>query len=355
MGDRFLIVGGMGFLGFHIIEDLIKQKKPVAAFDIQPSRDPEVVELCKKYNLKIYFGDLCKKEDVANAINDFKATAIINTASPPPLGKNFELFKRVNVDGAKVIMDACIENGVKKFVVTCSCSVTEDEDNVENGTELTTKYITDSHYNAYYKSKMLQEKLVISYNGKGGLMTCSLRPHRIFGPRDVTVTPKLIDVAITGRNKFYLGDGTNKVDWTYVKNVSYAHILAVEKLKTPDASPAGNFFYITNDEPMKFWDFVGTLWETMGYSRPYIGIPYWVLVIICYIFAIGCFILKLCGKDVSPPPEYDIANVNLIVRNRYYDISKAKKELGYKPLLNMKESIIATADYYRDYAQKKTK
>jgi nucleoside-diphosphate-sugar epimerase len=59
----------------------------------------------------------------------------------------------------------------------------------------TCPYIKDTNSNAYYVSKMKEEKILLSSNGKEGLMTVAIRPHRIFGPRDVTLVPNLINAA----------------------------------------------------------------------------------------------------------------------------------------------------------------
>jgi len=227
---------------------------------------------------------------------------------------------------------------------------------VINGTEETTSYISDDCDNPYYLSKMKQEKLVLSYNGKNGLMTVSIRPHRIFGPRDITLIPRLVETANSGRDKFYLGDGENLVDWTYVKNVVHAHLLAADKMVSPNQAPSGNFYFITNDEPIKFWTFIGHFWEGLGYQRPYIRIPFIVLWAISWICLIVCWILRtLRIKDAYPPAEYDLGNINLIIANRYYDISKAKKDLGYKPLLNMKQGVEETIKYFSYLKKDNTK
>lgn len=355
MSDNFLIIGGNGFLGFHIVEDLIEQGKTVSIFDISKSKDSEQLSFIEKHKIKTYVGDLCSKDDIMNAFKDSSITCVINTASPPPLSKNFDLFQKVNVEGAKNVLDCCVACGVKKYILTSSVGVTNEDHDVINGTEETTSYVDETCPNPYYLSKMKQEKLVLSYNGKNGLMTVSIRPHRIFGPRDVTLIPRLVETANAGRDKFYLGTGQNLVDWTYVKNVVHAHILASEKLVSPNQAPAGNFYFITNDEPIKFWEFIGHFWEGLGYGRPYIGIPYFLLWIIASLLMLFYWVLRFLRISNSyPPTEFELGNLNLIVANRYYDISKAKKDLGYKPKLNMKQGIEETIKYF-SYLRKDAK
>jgi nucleoside-diphosphate-sugar epimerase len=76
---KYLVIGGLGFLGFHIVEDLIELGKEVAAFDIRESKNTEQLELIKKFKLKIYIGDFTSSSDMENAIKDFNVDVIIQT------------------------------------------------------------------------------------------------------------------------------------------------------------------------------------------------------------------------------------------------------------------------------------
>jgi nucleoside-diphosphate-sugar epimerase len=76
---KYLVIGGLGFLGFHIVEDLIELGKEVAVFDIRESKNTEQLELIKKFKLKIYIGDFTSSSDMENAIKDFNVDVIIQT------------------------------------------------------------------------------------------------------------------------------------------------------------------------------------------------------------------------------------------------------------------------------------
>lgn len=344
--DRFLIIGGNGFLGYHIVDDLVQMKIPVAIFDLSEAKTPDQIKLIKENKVKVYLGDLCSRDDVMRAITDFGVTAVINTASPPPLSKNFSLFKKVNYEGTKNIIQCCQDAGVKKYVLTSSVGVTECTGDIVKGTEESCQYISEKDPNYYYVSKMLQEKFVLSSNGQKGLMTCAIRPHRLWGPGDVTLMPAVVSRAGRLSSMFYLGDGKNLVDWTFVKNVSYALILAAQKLTSPKSKPAGEVYFITNDEPIPFWDFIGNLWEGLGYRRPTVSVPLWIIWTLATFLKLIVSILSLCFT-IHLPVELDPGYLALIVAQRYYDISKAKKDLGYKPKYTMKEGLAITLEYYK--------
>ena len=77
------------------------------------------------------------------------------------------------------------------------------------------------------------------------LLTTSLRPHLIFGPRDNHLLPSLVEKAKTGRVP-QVGDGTNKVDLTYVEDAARAHLLAADAL-APGSPVAGGIYFISQD------------------------------------------------------------------------------------------------------------
>ena len=71
---------------------------------------------------------------------------------------------------------------------------------------------------------------MLAANGPGGLLTCALRPHLIWGPRDQHLVPRMLARAATGRLR-RIGDGANLIDTVYVENAAEAHLLAARALR----------------------------------------------------------------------------------------------------------------------------
>jgi len=80
------------------------------------------------------------------------------------------------------------------------------------------------------QSKLLAEQSVLKATKTAGLLACAIRPHSMFGPGDPYLVPALAKAAQKGKSKFQMGNGTNLVDFTYIANVAYAHLLAASKL-----------------------------------------------------------------------------------------------------------------------------
>jgi sterol-4alpha-carboxylate 3-dehydrogenase (decarboxylating) len=167
--QKYLIIGGGGFLGRYIVEYLINRgEKFIKVFDIRKTFEDSKIEFI--------VGDITKIDDVINACKDINI--VIHTASATHHGHNSNFMYNVNVEGTKNVINACLLQGVSKLIYTSSASVVFDGNNLFDVNEETpyAKYSLDP----YSKTKELAEKLVIEANGKKGLMTCSLRPSGFF-------------------------------------------------------------------------------------------------------------------------------------------------------------------------------
>eukprot|EP01137_Pigoraptor_chileana_P000180 Opistho-2@35890 len=329
--QKVLVIGGGGFLGRHIVELLLERNYAVNVFDMR--------ETFKDANIKFFVGDLLNKNDVMPALQgvDF----VIHCASPSPLSDNRALFYKVNVDGTKNLMDWCKESNVHRLVLTSSASVVFEGVDVKNGDEALP--YASRPIDAYTETKILQEELVLKASDDGKFMTVAVRPHGIFGPRDPHLVPTLVETARAGKTKFMIGDGENLVDFTHVRNVAHAHIVAGESLKK-GAKINGKAYNITNDEPIRFWDFLGRILTGLGYPAPQSNLPYRFVYVIAVILQFFCFILR---PITVIKPTFTPMKVALAGTYHYYDCSAAKRDFGYKPIVKLSDGIADTLEHFR--------
>jgi sterol-4alpha-carboxylate 3-dehydrogenase (decarboxylating) len=144
--ENYLVIGGDGFLGRWIVEMLIERgESSVTVFDIiQEYHDRDV---------KHYKGDLSNYDDIIECIKKESITAIFHTASPPHDCKFEELFWKVNVEGTKNVIKACLNLGVKKLIYTSSSSVVYDGYNELVNTDETAPY-PEKHLGTYNLTKV---------------------------------------------------------------------------------------------------------------------------------------------------------------------------------------------------------
>ncbi|KAF6155907.1 hypothetical protein GIB67_039238 [Kingdonia uniflora] len=156
--------------------------------------------------------------------------------------------------------------------------------------------------------------------------------------------------------KFIIGSGNNMYDFTYVENVAHAHVCAEQALAsewTVAERAAGQAYFITNMEPIKFWDFMSLILGGLGYERPSIKIPAPIMMPIAHVVEWTYKMLAPYGMRV---PQLTPSRIRLLSCNRTFDCSKAKDRLGYTPVISLQVGINTTiASYSHLRAEHQTK
>jgi len=326
--QKYGVIGGGGFLGKWIVDELLNRgEKHVRVLDIRPSPTPDD-------RVEFVQVDVTKIDTLRKGLAGL--TTVIHTASPPH-GKGYQMYYNVNVEGTKNVVEACVELGIKQLVFTSSASVVFDGRHIKGGDE--SLPYCKTHLDGYTETKEKAERIVLEANGRKGLLTVALRPSGIFGPGDAQGWPGFIEAAQNGKSKFQLGDGSNLMDWTYVENVAYAHVLAADKLVPGNDKVAGQAFFITNDEPAPFWDMAKYIWKNLDYPTPTVVVPYWLAY---YLALLLDWIVWLLSPLVSIHLTFTFFRVVYAGAHRYFTIEKAKRDLGYKPKVALKEGMART-------------
>ncbi len=323
---KVLVTGGGGFLGRYIVEKLVERGDEVSIFS--RGHYPEVEAL----GVKGIHGDLRDKNAVIEACQDQEI--VFHVASKISMWGKWKDFFEINVEGTQNIVDACLECGVSKLVYTSTASVVfenEDLENVDESTPIAKEFL--SHYP---KSKAMAEEIVLEANGKKGLITTILRPHLIWGPRDPSLAPRLIDATKRGRLRI-IGEGKNKMDITYVDNVADAHLLAADSPKS-----AGQVYFIGQEEPVLLWDFLQKVFKRINAPpikrKVSFRLAYKGGKILEFFFKL----FHIYNKE----PLITRFLASELAKSHYFNISKAKKELGYKPKVSMEEGLNRYVEYY---------
>mmetsp|Transcript_15029 Transcript_15029/g.26122 ORF Transcript_15029/g.26122 Transcript_15029/m.26122 type:complete len:353 (-) Transcript_15029:369-1427(-) len=329
---KALVSGGAGFLGQHLVQQLLDTGKyEVVIFDIRDTG---------KCLAPVIVGDLRKLDQVIDAIKGVDVVFHCATAAPTSENSlNNELMFSVNVEGARNVVKACQINKVTRLVFTSSASV------VFQGKALV--YVTEDHPYAtkpmdyYTQTKILAEQVVLAANAKEGLMTVALRPSAIFGENDPIMVPTVVKQAKAGKMKFIIGDGKNEIDWTYVGNVAQAHLDAADALAGSRSSQvAGKAFFITNQEPRQFWTMMGDVCEGLNYSRPYIHLPFALIIFIAMLFE---YVIRPLLKPIKTlNSDFTVNRILIATTNRTFSSQAAKEHLGYQPKVNMDEALKRT-------------
>lgn len=146
---------------------------------------------------------------------------------------------------------------------------------------------------------------------------------------------------VTNRTNIQFGDNKNLFDWTYIENAAYAHILAAERLSPEHpkfSQVAGQAFFITNGEPIPYWDFGKALWKVVGH------VPSKTTVIPRPVGMVIATIMELISWFTGKPATLTRFRIMIFCTTRWCSIDKARRALDYEPPVPLQEGIRRAAE-----------
>lgn len=343
---RCCVTGGSGFVGQRLVEMLVERgAEKVVSFDILPQpptawQDSRIVYVQ---------GDLRNMKDVAAAVAGADCVWHVGAAVGPFHPSS--LYEDVNVGGCRNVVKACLEANVGKLVMSSSPSTRFDGSDIDGLTELELPKIPQPFYLQEYAETKAKGELVITEACCDELMTVAIAPHQVYGPRDTLFLPNFMETAATGKLRVF-GNGQNKVCFTYVDN--YCHGLILGERALYQGSPALGSFYICTDadtHPHKANDASGyaLLWEEMDRFTVGLGLAsvlqkFHLPEFFMYFLAYVCNVLGfLMGTKMKLSPF----SVKMLVMHRWFRTDRAKKDLGYEPIISFREGWDDSIDWFR--------
>ena len=327
-----LVTGGGGFLGKAIVKKLIEKKLDVTSF----SRNfyPELENM----GVVQIQGDIADKNSVVKAFKNIDT--VFHAAAKPGMWGPYEDYFMVNVKGTKNVISACIENKVKQLIHTSSPSVISDKKDKENVNE--SALYPEKYLTPYSDTKAQAEKLVSKVSNKD-LQTIILRPHIIWGPGDNHLMPRLIKRA---KRLKRIGPKTCLMDTIYIDNAADAHILASEKLEE-NPSLSGNIYFVSQDEPINPWDMVDNVLAAAGLPKVKGNVSTRTAYTAGAFFE---FVYKIFNIKAEPPLTR-FAAIEMGA-SHWFNISRAKKDLGYYPKISIKEGLLRLKKWFLTLEEK---
>lgn len=325
---KALVTGGGGFLGSAIVRQLLARGDTVRSFS--RGNYPELQHL----GVETMRGDLGDSAAVNRAVAG--VDVVFHTAAKPPPWGSAHDYERANVAGTQHVLDACTQHGVRDLVYTSSPSVVfggRDQEGVDESVAYPARY--DAHYP---RTKALAEQRVLK-SARENLRTISLRPHLIWGPGDHHLVPRIIKRAQAGQLR-RVGRG-KKIDLTYIDDAARAHLLAADALRSPSADLVnGKAYFITADRPIENWEMVDNILSAAGLP------PVKRTVSPMVAIAAGTVLEathRVFGLAREPRMTRFVARE--LSTAHWFDISAAKRDLGYQPLVTLDEGLARLAEW----------
>lgn len=306
---KLVITGGAGFIGSNIAEELLKENENevIIVDNLSTGKMANLRKFNRGTNINFVRGSIT---DLNLLKVVFKGVDyVFHQAAIPSVPRSIKdpiASNNANVNGTLNVLVAAKDCDVKKVVYASSSSVYGDTPELPKREDMTPNPLSP-----YAVTKLLGEYYCNVFNDIYGLKTVSLRYFNVYGPRQdpysdyAAVIPKFINRVSENKPPVIYGDGEQTRDFTFVKDVVRANILAAK-------SDAEGVYNIANGNRIS-------------------------------ITALANMIMALIGNDLTPahddPREGD-------VKHSLADISEAKKNLGYEPAYSLEEGLRRTIEWF---------
>ena len=326
-----LITGATGLVGSHVAEQAMGRGLRVRAL----ARAGADTRLLKEWGVEVVTGDLSDPQSLRAATTD--ASVIVHCAAMVGDWGATEDYRRVNVEGTRALIDAAMSSGsLQRWVQISSLGVYEGTDHY--GTDESTQPSTLG-IDGYTLTKVESERLVLDAHTSQQLPAVVLRPGFIYGPRDRTVMPRLLERLRSGKFA-YLGGNDKVLNNTYVGNLCEAVWLAIER-----DDVVGEVFNIRDGRCVTRKEFIETICEVDGCPVPKKTVPLGVAKVLASVLESAW---RLMGKKEAP--VLNSARLKFLALNLEFSIEKAEERLGYAPATDFRDAMTRTVEAFRSEA-----
>jgi len=322
---RVFVTGGTGFTGAALVKRLLKDGHSVSVLDNKPGLIADKLEAA---GAEITYGSVADRDPVARASKG--AEVVIHLAAAfRETGAPDELYKSVNVDGTRIVVEEAIKAGARKLIY---CSTQGVHGHIENPPGDETSPIAPADY---YQQTKYEGELVLREFADQNIEFTTIRPTAIYGPGD----PERFGMIFRRVNKGsfpIFGSGQTYYHPVYIDNLVDAFVLAMEEGKG-----AGQAYIIGDNEYFSIKELVSRVARAIDKDVSTPTYPIWPLIIAGHVCE------KACKPFGINPPLFP-RRVDWFRQVRAFRIDKAKKELGYEPVVDIDEGLKRTGEWYRE-------
>jgi nucleoside-diphosphate-sugar epimerase len=319
---RVFITGATGFLGSNLAKKLATQGHQVTASGRNLAKGQDL----KNLGIDFISLDLSQKESFKSLGKDFD-WVFHCAALSSPWGSYQDFFKANVLATQNILEHFANDNNIERLIYVSSPSVytdLEDKLNIKEDSAL-----PKINLNHYIKTKKMCEILVDRYVKEFKMPVITIRPQGIIGPGDPSIFPRLLKIAQKGFLP-KIGKGKTTLDLTYIDNVVHGLICAAQA----DSKYLGEKYNITNDEPIELYSTLEKIMAELDIKFKWKNLSQRKALFIGRTLE---NVFSLLPKRFEPPlTRYSVCTLAF---NRTLDLTKAKNELNYKPIVSMHKAL----------------
>ncbi|MFL6197046.1 MAG: NAD-dependent epimerase/dehydratase family protein [Thermoanaerobaculia bacterium] len=321
---RILVTGGTGFTGKALVRRLLDLGHEVVALDYKEGLKTREL---REWGAEVVLGSVTDPAVVRRAMEGAEVVQHL-AAAFREMNVPDRYYWEVNVQGTRNVLEAALDQGVRKLVYCSTCGVHGNIARPPGGEDAP---IQPADY--YQRTKYEAEPIVHEFHRRG-LPAVILRPAAIYGPGD----PErfLMIFRRVARGKFPMfGSGRTLYHPLYIDNLVDAFVRVMA-----DGVGDGEAYLIADDQYLEIEDLVRRVARALGVDVKIPHYPVWPVV------AVGHVVEKACRPFGIAPPIFP-RRVDWYRQNRAFKIDKARRDFGYDPKVGIDEGLRRTAEWYR--------
>ena len=285
--------------------------------------------LCER-GVVVYRGDVRSPETLTSPMSG--VAAVFHLAGMMGAWRPLRDYRTVNVTGTRNVCAAALAEGVGRLVHVSSWTVY----GMDLGTPAREDFLLKPFREPYAMTKAEGDLAVQQMIADDRLPAVIIRPGTFFGPGDRLHYGRMADRLRAGRGVI-VGRGENALPFVFITDVVQGLLLAFDR-----EHAVGQAYNVGNDSPLTQEQVLDAIARDIGASPPTIHIPYRVL------YSAASALERVPSLTGSRQPILTRLGVKLFGTDNRHAIDKAKRELGYKPQVPVREGLRLTAAWYRD-------
>jgi 2-alkyl-3-oxoalkanoate reductase len=321
---RVLVTGGTGFTGTALVHRLLNDGHRVVALDYKGGLQGDAL---RSRGAQVVIASVTDRDAVARSLKGIEVVFHL-AAAFRELNVPNSFYDEVNVGGTRIVLAAARREGVRKFVYCSTCGV---HGNVDHPPANEDAPIQPADH--YQRTKYEAEPLVKREAGDA-METVILRPAAIYGPGDPERFFMIFKRVSKGTFPMF-GSGRTLYHPLYVDNLVDAFLLCM-----PPGAGNGREYLIADERYYPIEEIVRAVGRALEVPVRVPHYPVWPVV------AAGHIVEKVCKPFGVTPPIFP-RRVDWYRQNRAFDISRAKRELGYAPRVELDDGLRQTGAWYR--------